>query len=199
MFVHIPKCAGRSIAKGLLNRDRPLHITAFELQRLAPEKFAKYYKFAFIRNPWDRMVSFYSMLKTSPAGSHRSLMRECIKLFGSNDFSSFLSLVQMINDGDKYDLKSFGFESSYELHPQYFWVYDKSGNLICDFIGRYETLLGDYNNLCKSLGLADRVNQLPRLGVSKNRRTYQSHYDSYTRDIISCVFKKDIDTFSYEF
>ena len=193
MFVHIPKTAGRSIAKGLFNRDRPKHITASELKRLAPIKFENYYTFAFVRNPWDRMVSFHSMLKTSQAGSHKALMRMCIERFGSNDFESFIRLVEFINHKD-FSLKELGFESNYELHPQYVWLYEGS-TLICDFVGRYENLLGEYNNL----NLHAKQNNLPRLGVSLNRGLYQTHYTPYTRDLIGCIFSKDIHTFEYEF
>ena len=86
IFVHIPKSGGTSVenALGLLADVRNentetmfglikspalkkkvrstsflQHLTAKELRRLLPSQFSSYYRFAFVRNPWSRMVSLY--------------------------------------------------------------------------------------------------------------------------------------------
>ena len=76
IFIHIPKTAGTSIEKALCDEscqllpgewDRtrvshtPLnHLTLQELvdySILTPAQFKTYFKFCFVRNPWDRLIS----------------------------------------------------------------------------------------------------------------------------------------------
>ncbi len=74
VFVHIPKTGGSSIYEALGGNDKddpqhgycaklnlPLqHLTASELlehEFLSPSQFSRYFKFCFVRNPWDLVVS----------------------------------------------------------------------------------------------------------------------------------------------
>src|SRR5215813_14048351 len=83
IFVHIPKTAGTSIEEALRDETCQLlrnewdhtraphaplnHLTLRELADchiLTPAQLKSYFKFCFVRNPWDRLVSeiFYSGL-----------------------------------------------------------------------------------------------------------------------------------------
>jgi hypothetical protein len=58
IFIHIPKTAGASIALSLFN-EPPRHVHYRDFEIANPDKFRRYFKFAFVRNPWDRLVSSY--------------------------------------------------------------------------------------------------------------------------------------------
>src|SRR5258707_7699115 len=62
IFIHIPKTAGTSLSQALFGRHSR-HIPYIEYEKGNPRKFRQYFKFTFVRNPWDRLVSTYFFLK----------------------------------------------------------------------------------------------------------------------------------------
>ena len=65
IYIHIPKTGGMSIesilGSNLKNiHQRPLSIKhGYPSEWKYPKYWKKYYKFTFVRNPWDRAVSAY--------------------------------------------------------------------------------------------------------------------------------------------
>jgi hypothetical protein len=150
MFVHIPRTGGTSmeIALGLhgdyreentasmfgrikspdLKRrdyatDYLQHLTAADLRRLLPEEFQRYFRFAFVRNPWERMVSVYCY--------HRKVTGE------GTSFNEFLDQTEN--------------RQRNHLLPQHAFVFDESGECLVDFLGRFERLLTDFAEVCAAL------------------------------------------------
>ena len=62
IFIHIPKAAGTAVTQALFG-PVSRHVPYFEYEKANPRKFKRYFKFAFVRNPWDRLVSTYFFLK----------------------------------------------------------------------------------------------------------------------------------------
>jgi hypothetical protein len=58
LFLHIPKTGGTSVRTALGMGPIPYHVRALWLRQRCPEAFNKF-SFAFVRNPWDRMVSYF--------------------------------------------------------------------------------------------------------------------------------------------
>lgn len=64
IFVHIPKCAGISVNKALFDSIGGGHTTLDQyINIFPPALFKSYFKFTFVRNPWDRVVSAYTFLQ----------------------------------------------------------------------------------------------------------------------------------------
>ena len=69
IYIHIPKTAGTSILNKLNNGKNVPRNHAFwkEYYKRSPHYYRKYFKFSFVRNPWDRAVSTYFYIKQSDA------------------------------------------------------------------------------------------------------------------------------------
>lgn len=149
------------------------HAKAKELKDAFPrDVFDGFYKFAFVRNPWDWQVSIY----------HYSLQRpwsHAIKLFKS--FGSFENYLE------------WRIERGVELQKEF--VLSASGELLVDFIGHYETLHEDFETICNRLGIEYN---LPH----KNRSThkdFREYYKPHTKALVAEAFKEDIEFFGYQF
>jgi len=151
----------------------PAHIKAKELRRILPaELYDTFYKFAFVRNPWDWQVSLYHyMLKNKSHRQHRFIS-------AMESFDEYI--VWRVNEG-KVLQKDF--------------VTDSEGTMIVDFVGRYESLSKDFLQVCKVLNINA---SLPHINKSPHRN-YRSYYRAETRSLVEENFRADIELFGYTF
>jgi hypothetical protein len=140
-----------------------------------PLKFKAYFKFGFVRNPWDRAVSLYER-------------KEGMQLRNQMSFEEFIDWMK--------------FASSTCIHPvphryQLDWFVDGSGNVLVDFIGKFERLESDWSLVRTRVGInAD----LPKINVNPDRqRDYTKYYTDRTKKIVRDRFAVDIEYFGYEF
>jgi len=206
LFVHIAKTAGTSI-RSTLERYRwrdPLfaaqficsrisHLTGHRIgckiprhakviaayEMLPRDVFDSLFKFAFVRNPWDLQVSSYHHLK-----------RERPHLVGDRDFESFLRYKL-----DPQRPYQFHIDTSIELQSDY--LIDLHGNVLVDFIGRFENLEEDFRHICQKIGIP--VPSLAHKRQAKDRKTYHSYYNEETKQLVAEHFKRDIEMFGYTF
>jgi chondroitin 4-sulfotransferase 11 len=175
IFVEVPKTGSSSIRAIIGEPHRP-HLNISQLASLVdPLKFKAYFKFGFVRNPWDRAVSLYER-------------REGMQLRNQMSFEGFIDWMK--------------FASSTCIHPvphryQLDWFVDGSGNVLVDFIGRFERLNSDWRLVRTRLGInAD----LPEINVNPDRpRDYTKYYTDSTKKIVRDRFAVDIEYFGYEF
>jgi len=202
LFVHIEKAAGSSIQQALLpvanvapnsrlrrrlallgplNRIGGLyralqfgeHSTADEVKRCLPTgAYNALFKFAFVRNPWDRLVSRYAhLLRSKDRRRHE-----------------FISGLEKFEDFLQWEIRR-------DSANQYPYVTDAQGNQIVDFIGHYETLAEDFAKVCARLKFQV---ELPHANVS-DHRDYRTYYTPETREFVAKQFRRDIEMFGYDF
>lgn len=152
----------------------PKHITAQELVgRMGREAFKEYLSFAIVRNPWDWQVSLYTYMMKSPDHSQH----ETIRKLGS--FENYI----------RWRCKPGNFPLQRDC------VCSSDGELLVDYLGRYESLDENFCNICNRIGIHA---SLPRLNVS-NTRPYRQFYDGETRELVREFCGPDCALFGYEF
>ncbi|HFD80723.1 MAG TPA: hypothetical protein ENK05_10090 [Gammaproteobacteria bacterium] len=179
IFIHINKTGGSSVALAL-GIPLQMHATADEVrQQISPAQWREAFKFAYVRNPWDKVVSHYHYrVQTNQTGLAA----------GGLDFNQWVRLAYGEKDPRYYDKPRF-------FMPQKDWVSDRSGRIIVDFVGRFERLQEDFRVVCKTLGIEKT---LPHIRKSSHGH-YRDYYAEDTREIIGQWFRDDIDAFGYEF
>lgn len=185
VFVHIQKTAGTSITAALkqIPGTHNTHMTHGYLKNYNYPK--EYFKFCFVRNPWDRLVSWYNMhknLKTlSPFPTYT--------MKNTNSFSDFLKKTEFT---EEYGIK----KSIY--YNQLDYVSDDEGNILVDFIGKYENLNEDFNKIKEKLNLKDI--EIPVLNkLRKDGDDYRKYYTDEEIALVSKMYEKDINYFNYKF
>ena len=201
-FIHVPKTAGSSVAFALwphadhvdhywmtrslalvgihVNHYAPYrmkkfrtHTPAAVLQRQLPaEVFADLFKFAFVRNPWDLLVSSYHYLREK-VGHHRGPVAS--------------------------RLQSFAAYAAYEIRrgkmSQSAMLTGHDGRLLVDFVGRFESLADDFAYACRRIGVEM---DLPRANSSRHA-DYRSYYDDRLAAEVGRFFAADVERFGYAF
>jgi len=184
IFVHITKTAGTSVAKSLFNY-LPYHYTAIQYRVIyGTETFNDYYKFAFVRNPWDRVYSAYRYLKAGGWNDDDKQWSE-ENLHGYPEFNDFI-IDWLTPDNLNRHL---------HFKPQYEFLCDSKDRILVDHIARFETLNEDFALIAEKLKLKTRLGK-HNLNPAKG---YQEIYTDKAIDIVAEVYKKDIDMFAYQF
>jgi len=180
IFVHINKTAGTSIGNAI---GLPVkhHQTAREvIASIGRDKWNTAYKFTLVRNPWDKVVSHYEY------------RRKRNKTEVATRGISFAEWVKKTYGPDK---DPFYYNNPKAFQAQVEWLKNDDGKIDIDFIGKFETINKDFEQIKTRIGLEA---ELPHLNASK-RAGYQSYYDAETREIVANWFREDIEAFGYQF
>jgi len=192
IFVHVPKVAGVSICRSLFGNLAGGHLT-IALYRIvfSKDEFDGYFKFAFVRNPWDRLLSAYTFLAQGGMNrSDRAWAEENLTRYG--DFEEFVSRWVSRDT----------VETSLHFLPQHrFLCLPFSRTVAVNFVGSYENLDRDFAYVRERLGLSSGVG-LPhhnKTPAPAARSDYRDHYTAATRRIVEDVYREDIELFGYSF
>ena len=186
-FIHIQKTAGSSIESALRAKDPEAssvsddgrrHMSARGAMPLMPASiWESDFKFPFVRNSWERLVSWYQMCMESPT---------------PNRFASYVRAnAPTFSDLVLRTVTGMGLRTTVN---QVQYITDEKGALNVDFVGRYENLARDYALVSRGLGL----DALPRVNVSTHG-DYRDYFSAETRDVVARRFARDIAYFGYAF
>ena len=188
IFIHIQKTGGDAIETAVRRDDpaaevdclgRRRHPFAREVRAaVAPELWARYFRFAFVRNPWERLVSWYFMCVQIPAPN-------AFAKYVRGQAPTFTDFITRVTTG-------MGERTTWN---QIDFVSGDDGEPIVDFIGRYENLAADYAIVKERLSLST---DLPHTNRSSHG-SYRDYYTDETRAIVADRYARDIAHFGYRF
>ncbi|MFC1739005.1 sulfotransferase family 2 domain-containing protein [Planctomycetota bacterium] len=188
IFIHVQKCAGYTIRKALEEAGCIFEMTKHKhtspeilRKKIGFDEWKNYWSFTFVRNPFDKMVSKYF---------HNKLNLK------SKSFEKYSNFKDWVKDLDKSKYWNQSHKRPYVL-SQLLFLSDDKGNLLVDFIGKFENLASDFQRVCDELCLP---NKMPGLHINPSEhRQYREYYDDETRKTIERRFKEDLEYFGYEF
>ena len=188
IFFAIPKTGSTTIRKcldiysdviAIGDVESPLywHVKPPVLKKYFEEQhwnWNEYFKFAFVRNPWDHVVSMYA---------YRSRLGKAGSFYMNNP-----EMFQWLREATPYNFKKYLKHRPYCTGKQIFYT---DG---CDFVGKLENLQQDFNTVCDRIGIPRQ--QLPHRNMTEHKH-YTEYYDDETRDIITTIYKEEIQKFGY--
>jgi len=175
----------------------------------------EYFKFVFVRNPFERLVSAYTHLHNINFvnAEEWSQMRD-------DEFPSGYKNIQKVDQSVKPELyyglhpKTPTFNSFVKYNlldgngevtnvhwlPQSYYVQPTEGvDPFINFVGRFETLKEDITKLCKELNFQRDFDDLPNIDYGNRHRQYTEYYDDESIEIVSRIYKRDLELFGYEY
>ena len=150
------------------------HISAEQIRpHLDDDVWNDYFKFGFVRNPFDRFVSTCFFLNRSDP-----------------------NFAQVAVPFMKDRLQRHRFQQRILVKPQYQQLCWSGGDVALDYIGRYESLQQSYDEICARIGIPG--NELGVKNTSKHK-TFDSYYDDDLRSSVAEFYAEDLRIFDYEF
>ena len=180
LFIHIPRTGGTSIEEQFQYDEAKSKNKHWNLNNwknhLSDERFESYFKFTFVRNPWNIMISKY--MCNWYALKHRG---------GEIGYRSGKSL--------KYFLEHY--QPAKHEHGDGFFDYFDPAQM--DFVGRFENRAEDIKYICEKIGININSKTRSRSRSHPLKKHYTEYYDDETRQIVAEKYAKDIEYFGYKF
>tara|TARA_R110002051_G_scaffold287379_1_gene350070 strand:+ start:543 stop:1130 length:588 start_codon:yes stop_codon:yes gene_type:complete len=183
LFIHLPKNAGSSVTKVLANyigveREelRPQKckfIYARDIPNVLNNKQDDYFIFSVVRNPWERVVSYFHYLQQIRQPPHN--LDKNVKFSNWVRAGGHRGLqTQMSQLADE-------FPCNVSNHINY--------------VARLERLGEDWSKICEQMGI-----ECDMMWDKKSKhKHYSDYYNQLTKDVVYKFYKNDVDCLGYEF
>ena len=214
LFIHIPRTGGTKIgqllnmtfggddvrvmkhklfgyASDLLSEGPLQHLTYKEMIKsklLTQKEFNRCFKFAFVRNPYDKLVSTYFFVGYQYFHSFGNFVRFLYTKEGKPD-----------KPPDRFS-KTSDFKWFLEhplFKPQHEFVCNRNGRLMVDFLGRFENYPKDSSYVLSVLGVTSEKRDPIYKVNATSHSYYRTYYDEETRNMAKSIYKKDFEIFRY--
>ncbi len=183
VFIHIPKTGGASIRHGVFQGQ-----VKGPKQGFVPENWMQHFKFAFVRNPYDRAVSAWQMFAN---GMQNSVWQHPQDQKGVS-FKRFLELA--MDDSVAFDGARLTTEEKIRHHaiPQ---THKFNCLQFADFVGRFESFEEDFKKIAARIG--HPVEKLPHWNRTQREANFMSYYDAEAKSIVEDFYREDFAQLNY--
>tara|TARA_Y100001963_G_scaffold145297_1_gene218708 strand:- start:2280 stop:2876 length:597 start_codon:yes stop_codon:yes gene_type:complete len=188
--------------KDFIEMRRGEHRTIHHLN-IDSAKLESYFKFAFVRNPWEKMVSHFEWRKKRDLESPMSMKVKGNKAnwLHSVDFTYWIKNLKKMD----YDNLHTRNQLDWICTERWIWDLDKQIyiyrpnriKLKVDFVGRVETMEKDWKYIKEKLNIKS---DWPLARVRKTHHLpYWKYYDDECVEIVKNRYEDDINFFNYKF
>ncbi|PSO91841.1 MAG: hypothetical protein BRC48_15335 [Cyanobacteria bacterium QS_9_48_30] len=133
----------------------PVHPTAYQAAEFDKHAWKNFFKFCFVRNPYERIVSDF-MFSTQQKKAT----------------VSFREFLERLADSSRPDP-----ENVIPQNPYNWSMYAINDSISVDFIGKYESLEKDFEFVCSKLGVPFQNSSLPTIKRIRSKgRSYRDWY-----------------------
>jgi Sulfotransferase family len=194
LFIHVPKTGGISLRDALRKACRDLEevreLRHVRLKGVLAEHpgLTDYTIAGFVRNPWDRLVSWWAMVHAASSRPedhpHRQFLHRPLWQYIAQ-FDDFEDFVRAIPSGPHVRFRI----------PQLHYL--STSTREADFIGRMESMQDDTARLLALIG-APAV-RVPHHNRSPRPASYRDLYSPETEEIVRRLYEVDVERFGYRF
>lgn len=179
MWFRVAKAGTRTILNHLTESNVQLDVGHASRLHYPVNSYSDYFKFAFVRNPWDRLVSCW-LNKVVNGNYFKFNDSEHVKMKELVNFVNYVSELD-INKCDRH------LRSQSELIDL---------NMV-NYIGRMETFEDDANYIFRKLKIPEK--KIVPKNVTPGRVAYQDYYSGKIADKVAEIYQKDVKIFGHKF
>lgn len=149
------------------------HLTLQQIRPyMRPEEWQSFFKFAFVRNPFDRFISYCAFMTRADGAFERDPQTVMRQFVANPPWAHLL------------------------FQPQHSFITGEDGGLLTDQVGRVEQMQQSYDDIAARIGIQSA--ELERVNSSK-RRNYRDYYNQELIDGVAKLYARDLELFGYEF
>ena len=149
------------------------HITLEQLRpHVKPDAWDSFFKFAFVRNPFDRFISYCAFITRDGDEFQRDSKAVMRDVLANPPHDHIL------------------------FHPQHNFITDTSGAVLADYVGRVEEMQESYDEISARIGIPTAG--LEKVNATK-RRNYREYFDDDLIEGVAKLYARDLELFGYEF
>ena len=183
IFIHIPKTAGMSLAQAIYGDVvGSAHRKVSFFRYILEKELDDYFKFCFVRDPYDRLYSAYKFLEKGGVNQH-----------DKRAFDKFLSRYKNFEDFVINGLSNKVMNEIIHLVPQIDFICDKKGEILVDYIGKFENLQIEIKTLSEKL---NKEIILSHLNLNK-KKSFDKVFTDKMRKRVRKLYAKDFEILGY--
>jgi len=151
-----------------------------KLANITPTQWKEYFKFTFIRNPYDKIISAFKFI---------NLTRK----------TRYLSFTEFLQDKENCDTWTY----SHSFITQFDHLSDDEDKISINLLGNFLNVDQELINILQKLGV-DKINHQEMINnntiINKSRISdeFIDYYDETTLQLVNDYFKKDFDFFNFK-